>query len=190
MEKKAKALEEKNNILKKEVSHLNNKVTKLETDLDSVEQYNRRNTLRITGIPEDPKENIDQTVAEVASAMNSNIKLSEIDSTHRTGKPKGNRPKDIIVRFVSYKAREKLYEARNRLRKTDNYRSVTINDYLTRKRKKLLAKAKKLVKNKILNKAWSEDGNIYVLNIKDKRRKINSESDLEKFKIKAMKDSG
>ena len=184
LEKKARDLEKKNNKLLKEVGRLNNKVTKLEDDLDSVEQYNRRNTLRIGGVPEEPSENTDAKVVKIASAADCTIQLNEIDRSHRVGKAKKDRPKDIIVKFVSYNARVRLYEARMRLKETDGYNSVTINEHLTRKRKQLLVRARKMVKGKLLKKAWSRDGTVYIEDLKDRRRKINNESDLDRYKTK------
>ena len=180
--KRAKELENKNKVLLKEVNHLNRKVTDLEDDLDSVEQYNKRNSLRLSGIPEETSENTDTIVKLVGSAVGIDIQLSDIDRSQRVGKAKRNHQKDIIVKFVSYKARKKLYDARLRLKDTDDFNRVSINEFLTRKRKKLLIGARKLMKSKRISKAWSRDGHVFIEDLKLKRKKISKESDLDKYK--------
>ena len=185
MKQTTKELEMKNNNLLKEVGRVSRKYAKMENELDSVELYSRRNALRISGVPEKPKENTDDIVVRIASTANTPIRLSDIDYSHRVGKAKENHPRDIIVRFVSHNAKKNMYDARERLAKSSEYSFVTVHEYLTRKRKKLLGGARKLVKNERIKKAWTQNGKVFILNLKDKRKMINKESDLRQFKKSA-----
>ena len=186
LKKTTQDLERKNNNLLKEVSHVNRKYTRMENNLDSMEQYSRRNALRISGVPEKPLKNTDEIVVNIATAAHTSVRFSDIDYSHRAGKAKGDRPRDIIVRFVSHNAKEKLYDARTHLANSRDYSSVTIHEHLTRTRKKLLIGARKLVKENRIKKTWTQNGKVYILNLKDKRKKINKESDLDKFKKKGV----
>jgi len=52
-------------------------------------------------------------------------RLDEIDRSHRVGAPKQNQtvPIDIIVKFISYRARQKLYTKRASLKVKDHTRT-------------------------------------------------------------------
>ena len=82
----AKQLQEKDN----KITLLQAKVSNLEDELDTQQQYTRRPNLRIYGIRE-PTEN-DDTDAEVLSLVNGTLKLSppirlqDIERSHRVGR--------------------------------------------------------------------------------------------------------
>ena len=93
------------------------------------------------------------------------------------GKPRNaGRPRDIIVKFFSYRTHRKLYEARTKTRDC-----MYINGDLTKSRSKLLLKARRMVKNKLLKSAWSNDGNILVRDLRDIKHRISTVDDLAKF---------
>ena len=80
---------------------------KLESD--ALEQYGRRNILRISGIPETDREDNDDFVLRVASDLGVPMSPREIDRSHRVGKvhtgrgPKPNRKhRDIIVIWFDF----------------------------------------------------------------------------------------
>ena len=99
--------------LEQENSNLKKRVEKLEISADNAEQFSRRNCLRISGVPEKNDEVIDKIVLDLATAIDADIKLEDIDRSHRLGKPKSRdssddtpaRPRDIIVKFSTYRAR-------------------------------------------------------------------------------------
>ena len=53
-------------------------------------------------------EDTDDIVLKIASDIGSDLQLHEIDRSHRVGKPGEHRtrPRDIIVKFTSYRARQ------------------------------------------------------------------------------------
>ena len=189
MKQTTKELELKNKNLLKEVGRVSRKYNKMENELDSMELYSRRNALRVSGVPEKPKESTDDIIVKIASAAGTQLRLSDIDYSHRVGKAKGEAPRDIIVKFVSHNAKKELYDARARVAKSSEYRDVMIYEYLTRKRKKLLGGALKLVKNERIKKAWSQNGKVYIINLSDKRKLINNEADLKQFKNRSHNDN-
>ena len=166
--------------LQKENLDLKSMVEKLEAKLDAAEQYSRRNCLRIAGVQENTTEDTDAYVMELSRAIDAEVTLDDIERSHRVGPVRVGQRHDIIVNFVSYRSRGKLYGARIKT-KTSGYEGVFINEDLTKPRNKILLKACKMVKEKHLNSAWSSDGTILVRDKDDEKHRIMCESDLAKF---------
>ena len=152
-----------NTNLKKANVDLEVRVSNMEKQRDADDQYNKRNFLRISGVQETPDESTDDIVMGICNAIDTDLTLSEIDRTHRIGEPKPNRPKDILVKFATYRARHKLYSKRTGLKEEAlGYRGIFINEHLTPKRSKLLYAARNLAKDGKIVAAWSYDGNILI----------------------------
>ena len=147
--------------LEKENKDLRERVEKLEAKADAAEQYSRRNCLRIAGVPENQAADTDGYVLDLSRAIGAEIALTDIERSHRVGRPSAGRTRDIIVKFASYRTRRMVYGARTTT-KDSGYVGVYINEDLTKPRNKLLLKARKMVKTKLLKSAWSSDGNILV----------------------------
>ena len=79
------------NELQKENADLKQRVTLLETKADVAEQYSRRNCLTIPGVPEDSSENTDVYVIDMARAIDVEVKLDEIERSHRVGPVRAGR---------------------------------------------------------------------------------------------------
>ena len=171
--------------LENENRQLQQRIQQIETAADNSEQYSRRNCLRISGIQETDAENTDDLVLNLARSIDVELSLGDIDRSHRLGRP-GNatgdtpRPRDIVVKFVSYRSRAKFYKARV-LTKNRGYRGVFINEHLTRSRGKLLYLARRLVKSRQLNSAWTSDGVVLIRHLDDTVRRITSETDLPAY---------
>ncbi len=174
-------LEDVNTKLCIENSELKAKVNLLELKLDDQEQYSRRNLVRISGIEEHKGENTDDLVLDLSRKIGSNLTLTELDRTHRVGKPSPNKPRDIIVKFTSYRARQELYLCRKEL-KDHGFEKTFINEDLTAKRSALLFSARSLTKTGHLLGAWSSDGKILIKDRNSKIIKVNTASDLTAFK--------
>ncbi|KAE8745054.1 hypothetical protein FOCC_FOCC008305 [Frankliniella occidentalis] len=65
--------------LKKELQAKDIKINELEVKLDELEQYGRRNNLRIFGVQETDDENTDAIVVDVAKKMNTMVYETYID---------------------------------------------------------------------------------------------------------------
>lgn len=186
MDQKIEQLAADNVILRKDnenlvklCSNLENRVAKLEASNDALEQYSRRNSVRISGIPQREQEDTDKIVLDVARSMDVPLDITDIDRSHRVGSDK-NRRRDILVKFMSYRARQSLLTERKKLRNTEGMKDVFINEDLTSSRSKLLFDARRLVKAKVLKSAYSADGRILVRDFADKRYLIQDETDLNK----------
>lgn len=177
---KIEQLQLSNSRLERENAQLKLRVKNLEISVDSAEQYSRRNCLRMSGVPESDREDTDSLVMDAARAVEADLDITEIDRSHRIGKPKVGKPRDIIIKFATYRARQKIYRQRVLL-KDRGYVGVFLNEDLTRARSNLLFKARQKVKAKCLKGAWSSDGTVLIKDNNDLVHKITAESDLVSY---------
>lgn len=179
IDEKLAELKADNERLTRENIALKKRVTTLEAQMDASEQYSRRNSLRISGIPETANEDTDQVVLHVAETVGVNILPSEIDRSHRLGKPGNRQTRDILVKFTTYRARERVMKNRRNL-KTSELKGVFVNEDLTKIRSKLLFEARKCAKTKHLLGAWSSDGRILVKDKKGTVTVVTCEDDIDR----------
>ena len=153
----------------------------LKVSLDELEQYGRRNSVRMWSKSEEKTgENTDQIVLEHAQKIGASIAAGDISRSHRVGRPRTGTTRAIIVKFVSYNKRREFYSKRK------NDQDVFISEDLTKRRAELLYKARLLRKSKQISQCWSADGRILVRGPPAGDRlgvikQINSEQDLSQF---------
>ena len=96
--------------------------------------------------------------------LDMDLKQNEIDRSNRVGKPKGTKkPRPVIIKFVSYKTKDKIYSNRNRLAMAgDKSKQVFINEDLTRTRASMYKRARKLKSEQQIVDCWTNDGNIFI----------------------------
>ena len=147
----------------KENDDLVNGITNLEKEVNDIEQYSRRNSLRVSGIPEKLNESTDELVKKLAEdKLNVRIADQDIDRSHRVGKiinvtgdeNTKTRHRQILIKFTNYDARNKIILSRSKLKGS----GITIHEDLTRKNQTLLSKTSK--KQGVVS-AWSKDGRIF-----------------------------
>ena len=182
---KLSSLESANSSLLQENTALSKRVAVLERQVEQSEQYSRRNNQRISGLVEgtEPPENTDDIIMKMASDIGSDIQLTDVDQSHRVGDPKKARvrPREIILKFATYRSRQDFYRRRTSL-KIKGYQGVFINEDLTKCRSNLLFEARQLYKSAQLKGAWSADRNILVKDNSDKIQRVSDVSDLDKFR--------
>lgn len=171
-----KVLEMNNKIATLELQ--NNQLTrdnlKIQLELDNLQQYSRRNNIRIFGIKEEAAEDTHKVVLNMFSEkLKLKIDESAIDRTHRVG---GNTSKNrhLIVKFVSYQTRAQIILNRKLLKGT----GITVTEDLTVRRLVLLKTAKQKVNKE---NAWSRDGNIWI-KFNNVKRVIKEEAELDALK--------
>lgn len=142
--------------------------------------------MHISGVKELTRECTDNIVLDIEEAIDVNIDIRDIDRSHRLGKPgtvdePRTKPRDIIVKFVSYRPRNMFYRTTTSL-KDKGYKGVFISEDLTKTRSKFLYEGRRRVKSGLLKSAWSVDGTILNKATNDDGadvvRRINSVSDL------------
>ena len=168
---------------------LEKRLAAAESGNDSLEQYSRRNSLRISGIEELPNENTDELVLSVAHLLHVKLDARDIDRSHRVGKiglkdSEGQvKHRQIIVKFATYNARQRLYSMRKELKEPqdDHLKGIFLSEDLTKSRSKLLFDARTLARANKLQYAYASDGKIFVKDNDDDRHLIKSTNDLNKF---------
>ena len=110
---------------------------------DRLQQYTRRENIRISGITEVDGENLKGKIVEIGVEMGLNVVERDINACHRLGPKHQGRARAIIVRFFARDIKHDFLVNKNKLKDKDNYRNVYINEDLTPLRSKLLHYAKR-----------------------------------------------
>ena len=152
LNKKIIDLESANENLRKENNELKARVVKIEKQVDAGEQYSRRNSLRMSGVRETDCEDTDKLVLDRADAVGAGISIDDIDHSHRVGKLKAGKTRDILLMFATYRTHQKFYTKITML-KGAGHAGVFLNEDLMN----LLCKARMKVKSKCLKGARSAD---------------------------------
>ena len=141
----------------------------LQRDLRELQQYTRRNALRVYN-PSWPEptnqvepEDTDALILKLAEDLDVPLAPWEIGRSHRVGRPRNDgSPRPIIVKFISYNVRRRVYDARKKLRDTPRLRGIYINEDLTPENNKLAYDARQLKRNGQLYDTFTRDGRIFV----------------------------
>ena len=169
-----------NKELKKELEAVRKKVTNREEEIeelydlqDDLEQYTRKKSLEIHGIPENAYTSTEEAVLKVAEALDVPVAPNDIDISHNLYS-EGEKP--ILVKFVSHKTKTQLYKKRTSLKHvklSDIFpnasaativegKKIFINENLTSFRRGLLNKANEKRRQGMLVSVWTWDGKIFV----------------------------
>ena len=82
-----KRLQEENEKLHNKCNKLAGKVVSLEKEINSLNQYGRRNNILFTGIPDTvPDDELEETVTSILSDVDVKKNLNDIKDCHRFGK--------------------------------------------------------------------------------------------------------
>lgn len=106
-----------------------------------LEGQSRRNNLVFDGIMESPGETWAETEEKVKKVLAEKLQLkkdTELERAHRTGKPGGDRPRPIVVRFLRYKDRSTILQHTKNLKGSKIYINEDYTDAVRRKRKELM----------------------------------------------------
>jgi anion-transporting ArsA/GET3 family ATPase len=145
---------------------------------DSLNQYYRRENVRISTVPEAEDEDLTKTLFEIADSVGVVIKPVNINAIHRNGPIRQGKAKQILARFVHREPRFQLLKNRADLRKTERLKNIYISEDLTHLKFKLLYYAKKQGNVKSL---FSKEGMIHCILDDDSKVTIDTPDDL--FKI-------
>ncbi|XP_068697196.1 uncharacterized protein PF3D7_1120000-like [Montipora foliosa] len=136
---------------------------------DDLEQYTRKNSLEIHGIPQNAYSDTDTAVIKVAEALNITVEPEDIEISHKL-----RRGTAIIVKFCSHKVKSKIYKERVKLKHVKisdlfpSYASsgqqhrIFVNENLTAYRRRMVGKANKRRQEGTLTSVWTLDGKMYI----------------------------
>ncbi|XP_046679343.1 uncharacterized protein LOC124366786 [Homalodisca vitripennis] len=151
--------------------NLREKVSSLEMRIDDLEQYSRVNSVEIHGILQQKNEDVVAVVKEVGKALDLEITDSMIDNCHRLGRRPGpNSPQPgIVVKFVRRLDKEELLR---KCRVKSNFSTrhmnlsmdqpIYINEALSQARRRLLAAARQVKKEKSFKYLWVRGGKLFL----------------------------
>lgn len=183
------------------ITALHKQVQQLEIRLDDMEQYSRRNCLKLRGIPEEEDESTDDRVIHVCNdLLGVMVTRGDISRSHRVGPKNKKYPRDIIVRFISYRTRAAVYQARFSLFRNKDHDTNTddesspkpesrspsvnkiyINEALTKARSLVFSKALYLKRQKIIAGTWTSDGRIVIREHNGERIQVTRMDELSGF---------
>lgn len=151
-------------ILKKSKSELQQRVDDLEYDLDNLEQYGRRTSLRFHNVPkpgtDEGNTDTESAVISICEKMGVTITSDDIDRSHPIGRPNRNNKLQIICKFKTWKAKNKVFSAKKELQ--NNSDKIFITEDLTRYRQSIVSKLIEAKKRKSILSFWTFDGRIYI----------------------------
>ncbi len=146
---------------------------------NDLEQYSRRESIRISGFPDNPHESAAKCEENVCNFVNDKLKLpvkitpSDIAAAHRLGgSSRHSKPRQVIVKFVSRKLRDRVIGARRVLKGS----GITISEDLTKMNYQLLQRARDF---NTVESAWSSYGRIICLLKNKSKVSINPQVSLD-----------
>lgn len=141
----------------------------LKSRIDELEQYSRKNSVRVFGVPWEDNENLEARMLNIFNTkLNISMGPEHIDNCHRIGRLVDGK-QAIIIKFAKHNYKQLILKNSPRI-KGDK---IFFAEDLTQERFKLLKAAKKKFDSKNL---WTANGI------------INVRSGTKKFKIKNMLD--
>ena len=144
-----------------QIEDLQVRVVSLEERCDDLEQYSRRNTVRIRGLAESANEDTDGLVKDFAAhKLDVKIGTSDLVRSHRVGKKTEDRsaPRDISIRFTTHNTKTAVMRNARKLKGT----LLFINEDMTRWRATIAWEARTLKRERKILDTWTRDGTIFV----------------------------
>ena len=179
LEKAVEITQRENRGLREEVREREKQLRVQGAELNNLEQYTRRNNIRIYGIDDrTPREPIPETIQKAVGLFRDKLQLDisteQGDIAHRLGRfsVEANRP--IMCRLSSRQDVLRILQARRKCKGS----GIVIREDLTQKNIKLLEKVNALDSVRL---AWSEQGKIVALFHNGTKKVIDHETDLTAF---------
>ena len=172
--------------LTEQLKRSDQRCVELELKNDDLEQYTRRQNLRISGITENKDENTDSLVVDfVKNTMKIDLDTRDIDRSHRVGRPNSKNNRDIIIRFTSWKARQRIIKAKKSVFEHNRHHrtSYFVSEDLTKNRSAMAYHARQLKKTHVIKDTWTADGKIFIKHQNDKISVCTRLSDLPQMQV-------
>ena len=163
------------------MNRLREKTDRSQAKEDDLEQYSRRNSIRINGVPHDGSkhEDTDQLVIDVLKKeLNVEINKKDLDRSHRVGKTKKDHPRQIIVKFVSHNTKVMVLKKNKFLKEKGS--TIKVTEDLTEGRLRAIKEINEKAKGDF-KKLWTIDGTIFVRLNNDNILSMSSLVELDKF---------
>jgi exosome complex exonuclease DIS3/RRP44 len=162
------------------VQTLKNEMKDLHDLNDELEQYSRRNSIRIIGLREErPSDDAVKTILQLCNQKLSLVPpltASDIDRAHRVGtfSPTATKPRPLLVKFATYQQRYRVITRKKHLSSDD----VFLYEDLTRKRSAILFSTRQAKKENKISDCWSSDRHLFVKTIGGRKVRIRTSDDI------------
>ncbi|KAK7467777.1 hypothetical protein BaRGS_00037014 [Batillaria attramentaria] len=126
--------------------------------MHDLEQYGRRNNIKIYGLAEGSKS---ETAVETGVVVRKfcreglGVTVAETDIDHRLGARQRDRHRSIIVKFVRREVKQEVVRQRRKLKQS----GIVVTDDLTPRHQQLLRNMKEVVSR---DNCWSAEGSVFV----------------------------
>lgn len=142
--------------------------------IDSIEAYQRRKVLLLTGVPELKEENVSHRVVEIISGQLGVAEVSahSFRACHRLGIQRGERARPILVRFKDITTRSATWRHKTKLKGS----GITVVEFLTKTRQELFVRARKHFG---MRNVWSADGAVFIKSPDGNRAKVSTVEELD-----------
>lgn len=182
-EEELRQMRKKNETLQNVVKHQESRIKVLEKEQNDLEQYSRRNHLRVFKVPEQPEESATDCIKKVCAIFSDSVgvptKPCNIEVAHRVGRRSSSKPRPILVRFMDRKIRDQILTNRRKLKG----KGVSIGEDLTVANFQLLKKA---MAHSATMTAWSVNGKVVVKAKNNVTIRVNIHTDLDEALKRAV----
>ena len=140
------------------IETLSRQVAGLTEKIDEQEQYQRRSNIRISGLPEEERESIQECEKVVQKFLTEELGIKEhieISIAHRLGRRKTGESRPIICRLVRRADKPIIMKKRKTLREKKS--KIYLAEDLTQKNQRLFRDVRT---NARVKKAWTIDGKV------------------------------
>ncbi|KAK3107762.1 hypothetical protein FSP39_021717 [Pinctada imbricata] len=142
-------------------TRLENRILDLECQLEELEQYGRRTSLRFHNVSIPQSSSTDDVVVSICKdKLGVEITTDDINRSHPIGKPKSNGKAQIICRFRNWKVKNSIYSMKKNL-KGDTDR-IFITEDLTTYRQRIISEISQAKRQGQVSSFWTNDGRIFV----------------------------
>ena len=160
------------------IDDLKSEIRNHRNDQDALANYNRRENLKIQGVPVIAGENTNEIVKEICKYAGREITDADISTSHRNGSVNPNttalpglptavprKIPDIYVRFVRRDLKNEVFDLRKNLATKSGvpvkYRNVAIYEDVTPLRSRIMFELRNRDEKKAFKYVWSRGGRIY-----------------------------
>lgn len=173
--------------VQKESTRVVRELKEVKRELVELKQYSRRANLEVKGIPMNDEDDLDTIFTTMASCLETDVSVADVDVIHRVPTRKPG-PPNVIIKFVSKCKRDKFLQSAKKHRLNaralgfDTSEPVFVNEHLCPENKILLGKAIQAKREKNWKFAWVAEGKI-LLRKTEKSRAVHvaCEEDLDKI---------
>ena len=155
--------------MEKGIEDRDKKINELSNRIEELEQYGRRNGVRIHGIKEQKGENTDQIMLDLAKSIGADIPKTAFGRSHRVGPDGGSKPRPIIAKFIGHNNKVELLKHKKNLRTIGEMDSegkpkhpIFINEDLTKTRVNWAQRARTMKKAGKITDTWTRNGIIFI----------------------------